>query len=158
MRYNRSLFRFDSAKARRILLKRSNGVLLDVYNGRLLESESDFDAEHVVPLYNAWNDGFKLQYAIDPVEARNKMIKFANDPRNLVIVGKSSNRSRGAKTLWNWVPLCLAYVPVRNATVRELYAEYGLKLGITQQWAMDWADKKILHKHKHGIHMGKVRA
>lgn len=157
MRYNRKLFSFNSRKARDGLIKRSKGVLLDVYNGVLLDDESDFDAEHILPLKSAWDMGFNKQYKENRTEALRNMGLFSNDYRNLVIVGYSSNRSRGHKTLWNWSPLNLAYVPVRNAIVRELAKEYGLTLSITQKWAMNWADDKIKVKYRHGIHLGKTR-
>lgn len=158
MRYNRKLFNYDSRSARVYLLLTHGDCMLDVYNGRILKHDEPFDAEHICPLYGAWLAGFREQYLADREKALVQMEMFANDPRNLAVVGASSNRSRSAKTLWNWSPLCLTYVPVRNAIVRELYEEFGLKLTAPQKWAMVWADKKILETHKHGIHLGKVRS
>jgi hypothetical protein len=126
-----------------------------VYNGRVV---TKFDAEHIFPLKLAWEQGFKQMYLDNPKAAAVQMKCFANDHRNLTIAGQSSNRSRGSKNLFDWVPLNLAYVPVRNAIVRELANDYGLTLSKPQHWAMDWADNKILKKYKHGIHMGKARS
>lgn len=155
MKYRRSLFQFSSKRARAYLIRISGDVLLDVYNGRHV---TKFDAEHVFPLKSAWEQGFAKMYVENPTEARLKMKCFANDQRNLAVAGPGSNRSRGHKTLWNWVPLNLAWIPTRNAIVRELATDYGLTLTKPQIWAMDWADKKLRIRHKHGIHMGKVRA
>lgn len=158
MKYNRKLFNFNSRAARIHLIAKADGVMLDVYNGVVLSHDEPFDAEHISPLKSAWDGGFNKQYRDNPKKALERMSLFANDPRNLAIVGASSNRSRGHKTLWNWSPLCLRFVPTRNAIVRELYDEFDLTLTASQKWAMDWSDKKILEKYKHGIHMGKVRA
>ena len=155
MRYNRKLFDYDSTRARAYLINQAKGVLLDVYNGRIV---TKFDAEHIFPLKSAWEQGFKDMYAANKTLALKKMRKFANDPRNLVIAGKKSNSSRGHKTLWNWSPLNLAWIPERNKIVRQLAKDYGIKLTKPQQWAMDWADEKILVKYKHGILLGKSRA
>jgi len=155
MKYDRKLFNYSSSRARDYLKESSNGVYLDVYNGRIVKT---FDAEHVFPLKSAWDQGFRKMYLQDQETALVKMKCFANDHRNLVISGSGSNRSRGHKTLWNWVPLNLAWIPTRNSIVRELATDYGLILTKSQQWSMDWTDAKITTKHKHGIHMGKARS
>ena len=82
MRYNRKLFDYDSTRARAYLINQAKGVLLDVYNGRIV---TKFDAEHIFPLKSAWEQGFKDMYAANKTLALKKMRKFANDPRNLVI-------------------------------------------------------------------------
>ena len=158
MRYNRKLFRFNSQRARKRLIDKADGVYLDVYNGRLLNSPKEFDAEHIFPLKSAWEQGFNKQHQINPEFALENMKKFSNDERNLTIAGSSSNRSRGHKTLWNWSPLNLAWLPERNRIVRELAEDYGLVLTKPQQWAMDWSDEKITVKYKHGIALGKTRS
>lgn len=155
MKYSRRRFQYSSKKARAYLISASGPFLLDVYNGRHV---TKFDAEHIFPLKSAWEQGFAKMYLEDPKGTAIKMKCFANDHRNLTIAGQSSNRSRGHKTLWNWVPLNLAWIPTRNRIVRELAADYGLTLTKSQQWAMNWADKKLTTTHKHGIHMGKSRA
>src|SRR6056300_792097 len=101
-KYSRKLFQYSSTKARRYLTQQSDGVFLDVYNGKYVDS---WDCEHVFPLKSAWEQGFAEQYAIDPKATLVKMKCFANDQRNLAVAGPGSNRSRGHKTLWNWVPL-----------------------------------------------------
>lgn len=155
MKYNRDLFEYNGPKARRHLKASSGGIYLDVYNGRIVQ---DFDAEHVFPLKSAWDCGFSTLYSVNEVRALQQMKAFANDPKNLVIAGSSSNRSRGHKTLWNWCPLNLAWIPERNRIVRELAKDYDLTLTAPQKWAMDWADYKITKKYKHGILLGKTRA
>lgn len=166
MRYKRGLFKFNSRGARAALVAmhqlttlEGRQVMLDTYNGQLIDLEHEkWDAEHVFTLLSAWQAGFEGQYLTNREAALKSMKRFANDPRNLWVSGASSNRSRGAKTIWNWSPLCLTSVPKRNAVVRQLAGDFGLTLTKPQQWAMDWSDNKILVKYKHGIHLGKARA
>jgi len=165
MKYNRKLFKFNSRQARKLILGRlgihwkGDILLLDNYNGKMLSNRLDkWDSEHVVPLSLAWRSGFEEQYLLDKKSAMTRMKQFANEERNLIPVAAGSNRSRGSNSLWNWLPLNTHYIPVRNALVRSMYADYGLKLTKTQQWAMDWSDAKILVKYKHGIRMNGVRA
>ena len=86
------------------------------------------------------------------------MVAFANDPINLVFAGSSSNRQRGSRSLWEWSPLCLTFIPKRNDIIRYLALEYGLTLTKSQVWAMEWSDEKILGKYKNGILLRKSRA
>lgn len=159
MKYDRSLFRFKSKEARDHIKKtmdvNGNGWFLDPYNGVLIQK---FDAEHIIPLKSAWESGFSSLYSKDKRYALELMIKFANDHRNLCPTKPGSNRSRGCKTLWNWSPLNLSFIPERNRIVRKLYSEYGLTLSLSQKWALDWSDYKITKKYKQGIHLGKVRS
>jgi len=163
--YKRDLFGFNSKKARAFMLKnesfffKGSRMLLDPYNGQMIKADVErWDIEHIFPLSSAWDAGFNKMYRDSPTHAIKQMKAFSNDLHNLIPTSSSSNRSRGAKTLWNWAPLNLKYIPRRNAIVRDLAADYGLHLSKTQLWAMEWSNTKILVKHQHGIHLGKARA
>lgn len=164
MRYNRGMFDYDSTKARKLMLLTRTVVshhdgetlVLDEYNG-ILRPASECDVEHCFTLFAAWNAGFKYQFLENKEKTLEKMREFANNPINLIFVGSSSNRSRGSKSLWDWSPLCLAFIPQRNDIIRYLAALYDLVLTTMQKWAMAWADEKILKKYKHGILLGKTR-
>ncbi len=165
MRYNRTAFNYDSTRARELMMKTEallydkTLVLHDVYNGNLLDPNKDlWHVEHIFPLKSAWDAGFRDLYARDRHLALEMMQTFANDTSNMVVTNSSSNMSRGNKTLWNWVPLNLHFIPYRNQIIREMADKYGLTLTKTQFWAMAWADKKITKKHRHGIRMGAVRS
>lgn len=148
MPYNRRAFRFNSLQARRILEKES--PLLDPYNGRIIEYGEPWEAEHIISLRSAWDWGAKDWTFC-------KLVKFANDPRNLITVGKSTNRSKGNRQLDEWVCLNLAYIPTRNQIVRDLADEYGLVIPDKVSKTMAFMDEIITKKHEHGIKMGSVR-
>ncbi len=157
MKYSRKLFRFNSRQARAHIVRDATGYpLLDKFNGKFIHYGDKWDAEHIIDLKTAWGQGFLKQYKHDPEKALERMREFANDANNLIPVSMSSNRSRGTKSLWEWAPLNLAFVPERNAIIRGLCEKYELVLTKRQLWAMDYADKKIA-KHKYGIHLGKFR-
>ncbi len=157
MKYSRKLFRFNSSKARK-RLEEQGYPMLDHYNGRLVYKAHQWQAEHVYTLKQAWENGFRKQYLVNPKSALINMKSFANDPDNLISVSGSSNMSRGSLSIWEFLPLNLAYVPVRNEIVRTMNDRYGLELTLMQEWAMKFTDKKILVKYKYGIRLGKVRA
>ena len=157
MKYDRRLFRFNSYKAR-ARIEKSGYPILDHYNGKLVYDREAWQAEHVYTLKQAWENGFRDQYLKNKSVASAAMRKFANDPMNLVSVGSSANMSRGSLNLWEFLPLNLAYIPVRNDIVRKMNEKYNLTLSPSQEWAMDFSDKKILEKYKNGIRLGKVRA
>jgi hypothetical protein len=165
MKYDRKLFKFNSRSARwsirhRLSMKHKGKLfVLDNYNGRLLDVENEkWDVEHIIPLSLAWHSGFEKQYASSEFIAAARMKMFSNDQRNLIPVAAGSNRSRGANSLWTWLPLNTHYIPTRNATVRELFLDYGLKMSDSQKWALDFADAKINKKYKHGYRLNSVRA
>ncbi len=154
MDYDRKLFKFNSRKARENFLELS--FLFDHYNGRVLGKGDKWDVEHLYSLSLAWETGFRDQYLADPTKALQDMKDFANDALNLITVSSSSNRSRGNKTLWDWVPLNLAYIGERNKAIKLLADKYNLRMTPEMVWAIKWSDK-VLHKHRKGIHMGQVR-
>ena len=155
MKYNRKLFHYNSRAARNRL---KESPLFDPYNGRMIKPHESWDAEHILPLKTAWELGFKYLYVVNEEAALVRMKDFANDQRNLIATKSSSNRQRGDKTLWNWCPLNLAYLPERNQIIRELVKDYGLNLTESQLWALTWSDRKLTGQLRHGIHMGKTRA
>lgn len=74
-----------------------NGRWISMYSGKIYYNASELDIDHIVPLSWAWKHG-----ADQWTEATRK--HFANDPRNLVAVGASLNRSKGDKGLDEWLP------------------------------------------------------
>lgn len=78
----------------------------DYYFPETLQNASDIDIDHVVPLKEAWLSGASFWKA-------KKRESFANDPENLVITSKHTNRKKGANTPLTWAP-----------SVREYYCKY----------------------------------
>lgn len=74
-----------------------SGRWISLYSGKVFYNASDLDIDHIVPLSWAWKHGADQW-------TRDKREQFANDPRNLVAVGASLNRSKGDKGLDEWIP------------------------------------------------------
>lgn len=74
-----------------------SGRWISMYSGKVYYNASDLDIDHIVPLSWAWKHGAD-QWTKDTRK------QFANDPRNLVAVGASLNRSKSDKGLDEWLP------------------------------------------------------
>ena len=81
-----------------------SGSWLSLYDGRTLDSASQVDIDHMVPLANAWRSG-----ADGWTTERRKA--FANDLENsqLIAVSAASNRSKGDQSPDQWSPPSRAY-------------------------------------------------
>lgn len=160
MKYERARFKFNSSKAReRLKLE----PLFDPYNGRMIKDGDRWDAEHVFPLYMAW----ELKYSASIQAARNlsetklilkEMRSMANDPLHIIATSASSNRQRGSKYLYEWIPFNLAFLPDRNAIVSMIADKYQIKISDKQFKAMEFVNDRIQNKYKHGIMINKARA
>ncbi|MCR9712860.1 HNH endonuclease family protein [Vibrio parahaemolyticus] len=74
-----------------------SGRWISMYSGKIYYNASDLDIDHIVPLSWAWKHGADKW-------KKDTRKRFANDPRNLVAVGASLNRSKGDKGLDEWLP------------------------------------------------------
>ena len=74
-----------------------SGRWISPYSGKVIHDPSAMDIDHVVPLKWAWEHGASSW-------PKEKRVRFANDPRNLVSVEASLNRQKGAKGLDEWLP------------------------------------------------------
>lgn len=73
------------------------GRWISMFTGNVIQNAGDIDIDHVVPLKWAWDHG-----ASD--WTRERRVKFANDPVNLIPVEASLNRSKGAQGPEDWLP------------------------------------------------------
>lgn len=73
------------------------GSWADIYTGETIEDASSATVDHVVSLKDAHISG---GWAWDPGTKES----FANDPRNLVITGRSANSSKGSRGPDEWLP------------------------------------------------------
>ncbi len=75
----------------------STGKWLDIYNGNELTNSSDIDMDHIVSLSWAHQHG---------ASNWSKSLKevFANDEINLLPTSASTNRSKGSKAPYQWLP------------------------------------------------------
>ena len=73
------------------------GRWIDLYTGETYTAASELEIDHVVPLFYAWERGAAFW---EPEKQR----RFANDPANLLPVGVTANRSKGAAGPLDWLP------------------------------------------------------
>lgn len=72
------------------------------YTGETFTTSRHVDVDHIVPLAWAWENGAWAWTA-------SLRRAFANDPRNLLPVSASANRSKGAKGPLEWMPALESY-------------------------------------------------
>ncbi|WP_220465309.1 MULTISPECIES: HNH endonuclease family protein [unclassified Colwellia] len=77
--------------------KVKSGKWISLFSGKTIYNASDIDIDHVIPLKWAWIHGADKW-------SKDKRVKFANDPANLLSVEVSLNRQKGAKGLDEWLP------------------------------------------------------
>ena len=84
-------------------------------------SPSELDVDHVVALAEAWDSGASTW-------DRDRRRALANDPRNLVAVTASSNRSKGDRDLGEWRPAQRSAWCVTATMTVETKAAHGLSI------------------------------
>ncbi|MBI2519161.1 MAG: HNH endonuclease [Bdellovibrio sp.] len=75
----------------------TRGEWFDPYTGNIIRLANDLDVDHVVPLNHAWNAGASRW-------TKTRRRTFYNDWDNLILVGKSENRSKGDKGPLEYLP------------------------------------------------------
>lgn len=80
----------------------STGLWDDYYYNEKLDKASKVDIDHLIPLKHAYESG-GLEWS------RQKKEQFSNDPENLVITNLKYNRTKGAKTILEWLPIDRKY-------------------------------------------------
>lgn len=115
--YDRDLFRHwvdadgdcrdtrDEVLATEALVKVSGcdiqiGKWRSYYDGVTTGSSADFDVDHLVPLAEAWHSGARRWNA----DTRQRFANDLRDPRTLVAVTASSNRSKSDRDPADWMP------------------------------------------------------
>lgn len=95
------------------------GWWLDPYDGQVVEDPGLLDVDHVVPLCLA------AEWGADqwPEEKR---LAFANDPINLIVAGRSANRSKGARPPSDWLPRNFAFLGPYLAQFSAVVDKYGI--------------------------------
>lgn len=77
-----------------------HGSWRSYYDGVLTTSSSEFDIDHLVPLAEAWRSGGKRWTAL----TRQRFANDLGDPRSLVAVDASANRSKSDSDPSGWMP------------------------------------------------------
>ena len=101
------------------------GVLVDPYSGQRIEfmkgntTSTAVQIDHVVALADAWQKGAQAWDA-------EKRLRFANDPLNLLAVGRTPNQQKGDGDAATWLPANKPYRCAYAARQVAVKAEYGL--------------------------------
>ena len=74
-----------------------SGLWVDPYSKKVIRDSKKIDIDHIIPLKHAHESG-AFQWN------KEEKKEFANDPDNLLAVGASPNRIKGAKGLLKWKP------------------------------------------------------
>ena len=125
------------------------GLWVCRYTGQVIRNPSELDIDHLVALGEIDAAG-----ASDwPIARRTE---FANDPENLVAVASGSNRSKGDKDAYLWMPPnianCSWYLDARE----HIWEKYEVDVDAEERKAAAFfADKCPLHEK--GIKLNRVR-
>ena len=114
------------------------GKWFSYYDGVTTLDPSTFDIDHMVPLAEAWDSGARRWNA----DTRKRYANDVGDPRSLVAVSASSNRSKGDQDPAQWMP------PRKRAGCR--YIRDWITVKIRWHLTADRAEKRFLvHKADH---------
>ncbi|MGI9305136.1 MAG: hypothetical protein ACR2RB_20885 [Gammaproteobacteria bacterium] len=126
-----------------------SGLWVCPYTGRVMRSAGEIDVDHLVALGEidaAGGQGWSL----------GQRTAVANDPDNLISVYRGSNRSKGDRDAYLWLPpnisKCEWYLDAR-ATVWE---KYGLEVDADETKSVAFFREKC-PLHEKGIKLNRVR-
>ena len=129
--------------------KVESGLWVCPYTGRIARNPSDLDVDHLVALGEIDAAGGHAW----PLEKRTA---FANDPANLIAVYKGSNRSKGDKDAYLWLPPnianCTWYINARQS----VWLKYNIEVDDAEQKSVAFFRAKC-PKHEKGIKLNRVR-
>lgn len=106
------------------------GKWVSYYDNRTVRYSSELDIDHLVPLAEAWDSGARRWNA-------NTRKRFANDlgdPRSLVAVTASTNRSKGDQDPSSWLPQYGRCTYVRQWVAVKI--RWSLKVDYTEKHAL----------------------
>lgn len=112
--------------------QRADSTWFSAYDARVVTDKADLDIDHLVPLAEAWESGGHLW-----TEAT--WTRFANDlddPRSLIAVSASTNRSKGARDPAEWWP--------PNSSYRCQYAVDWIAVKTRWNLSVDSAEHAVL--------------
>ena len=113
--YNRDDYEYDHNKARKYFI-----FFYDPYSGKTFYKTDDIEIDHIVPLSLAHKMG---GYLWTPQQKKT----FANDRENLILVSKACNRSKGSKSIFQWIPKNTNYHAEYTKRYNYIIDKYKLK-------------------------------
>jgi hypothetical protein len=122
--YSLSPVRFKTKKNCMVV----SGKWISPFSGKTIYTASEIDIDHIVPLKWAWDHGAKHW-------TKDKRIRFANDPANLLSVEARLNRQKVAKGLNAWLPPANQCQYISRFI--RVYKTYNLELRNKEQVSYD---------------------
>ena len=113
--------------------RRSDGSWLSAYDASVVAESSELDIDHLVPLAEAWESG-GYEWTADT------WTRFANDrtdPRSLIAVSATANRSKGARDPAEWWPPSSSYRCQYAADWVAVKARWDLAVDSAEQESLD---------------------
>lgn len=109
------------------------GLWIDLYTGKLFTDPSRLDIDHVVPLGEvADSDGCEWDAA-----RRRAYANDLSDPRTLLAVSASANRSKGARDPAQWLPEWQPFVCEYVALWQAVKERWGLAMDAAEREAVE---------------------
>jgi hypothetical protein len=129
--------------------KVETGLWVCPYTGRVARDPSDLDVDHLVALG-------EIDAAGASTWSLEQRTAFANDPDNLVAVYMGSNRSKGDRDAYLWLPPnianCTWYLEARAA----VWEKYGIEPDADERKSAAFFEDKC-PLHEKGIKLNRVR-
>ena len=110
----------------------TGGKWLSIYDNVEVTDASKLDVDHMVPLAEAWDSGALAWTDIKRQQYANDRV----DPRHLIAVTGSSNRSKSDQDPAGWVPTNKAYICEYIANWVEIKIRYSLSVDPKEKAAL----------------------
>ena len=108
------------------------GEWLSVYDNVKVTDASKLDVDHMVPLAEAWDSGASTWTDLKRQQYANDMV----DPRHLIAVTGSSNRSKSDQDPADWIPTNKSYICTYIANWVEIKVRWSLSIDKKEKEAL----------------------
>jgi hypothetical protein len=110
----------------------AGGKWLSIYDNVEVTDAGKLDVDHMVPLAEAWDSGASSWTDLKRQQYANDM----TDPRHLIAVTGSSNRSKSDQDPADWVPTNKSYTCEYIANWVSIKARWGLSIDAKEKAAL----------------------
>lgn len=113
--------------------QRSDGTWFSAYDASVLADKAELDIDHLVPLAEAWESGGHLWTEATWTRYANDL----GDPRSLIAVSASTNRSKSARDPAEWWPSDAGYRCQYAADWIAIKVRWDLTIDTAEQASID---------------------